>query len=192
MLALNPFNLMRATIVRALGWASAAFLAAAPVALAQDSGFARQAFFDGKISIELPVALKPMPADMVRTKYPNAKPPFAAYSDANGEVSVVLSHTVHPLAADNVGRQTQALRAQFEKLSQILRWHGTTVTQLGGRTVGILDFDSRAVDTQIRNKMMIAELGGRMLIVTFNLTKRHEAEWALIADRVLHSLRSDP
>lgn len=183
---------MRATILTVLGWTVAAFLAAAPVAVAQDSGLARQAFFDGKVSVELPVALKPMPADLVRTKYPNAKPPFAAYSDENGEVSVVLNHTAHPLAAENVGRQTQALRAQFEKLPHILRWHGTTVTRLAGRTVGILDFDSQAVDTQIRNKMMIAELGGRMLIVTFNLTKRHEAEWAPIADRVLRSVRFDP
>jgi hypothetical protein len=178
---------MHSLRLRGLGWIVTLMLAGHG-ALAQDARLARQSLFDGQVTIEVPVALPPMPEDLRRIKYPNARTPFVAFSDANGEVSVVVNWTTHALAAKDVETHTKAFRAQFEKLPHILRWHATSIVTLNGQPVGILDFDSQAIDTVIHNKMMIATSGGRMLIATFNLTKRHETEWAPIADKVLQSI----
>ena len=178
---------MRALVLRGLRAIVIAVLAG-HAAWGQDAKLARQSLFDGQVTLDVPVAFQPMPEELRRAKYPAARPPFFAFSDAKGEISVVVNWTTHPLEAKDVEGYTKAFRAQFEKLPPVLRWHGTTVDTRKGKPVGILDFDSQAVDTRIRNKMMIAATGGRMLIVTFNVTERHEAEWAPVADRVLQSV----
>jgi hypothetical protein len=159
----------------------------APAASAQE--FVRHTLLDGRVTVELPPTLQPMSEEMKRLKYPGANAPALAFSDTDGTVSFAISWTQNRLDPPNVGAQTRQLRAQLDAVSRVLRWHGSEVLTLDGRDVGLLDFDSKAIDTEIRNRLLLISLEGRMLLLTVNMTKALEPAWLPISERVLKSVR---
>jgi hypothetical protein len=161
----------------------------APAASAQDGAFVRHTLLEGRVTVELPPTLQPMSEEMKRMKYPGANAPSLAFSDTDGTVSFAISWTAHRLDTPNVGAQTRQLRSQLDAVSRVLRWHGSEVLMLDGRDVGLLDFDSKAIDTEIRNRMLLTSLEGRMLLLTFNMTKELEPAWLPISERVVQSVR---
>jgi hypothetical protein len=160
---------------------------AGPVAAvsAQDKTFERQTLLDGRLTVELPTLLKPMTDEQRLAKYGRGNAPPIAYADPSGDISFALNWTQHRMSRGEVETRTRQMREQIASVAPIKRWHDTKVETIGGRPAGVLDFDSERPD--VRNKIMLVELDGRILLVTFNMTKQHEAEWGLVADRVLRS-----
>jgi len=95
----------------------------------------------------LPPALQPMSEEMKRTKYPGANRPAIAFSDSSGAISFAISWTPHRIEAQSVGLQTAQVRGQLDKTARVRRWHATDVLTIDGREVGLLDFDTRAIDS---------------------------------------------
>jgi hypothetical protein len=158
-------------------------------AQAQNGALVRHSLLDGRVTVDLPQALQPMSEEMKRTKYPGARRPTVAFSNATGSVSFGLSWTAQRLDAQTVGLQTAQLRSQLDKTGRVLRWHGTDVLAIDGREVGLLDFDTKAIDADIRNRILLAVVDGRLLLMTINMTKTDEPQWRPLSDRVIRSLR---
>jgi hypothetical protein len=52
---------------------------------------------------------------------------------------------------------------------------------INGKEVGYLEFLTSAMDTEIYNLIFFTDLDGKLLLCTFNCTKKSIDEWSTIA-----------
>ena len=130
-----------------------------------------------------------MTAEQRRLKYPSDRAPQLIYTNESGSVNFALNHT-----QDKVGLRELPLFAL--KMESILKpnaseWFGTKPRTIVGRKWVTFEFQSAAVDTQIRNIMACTSLDNRLLFFSFNTTAEQESQWLPVGQAVIDSLRVD-
>jgi hypothetical protein len=179
----------RKRLLCAAGSCAALFLALAEPAFAQEAAVARRMLLEGRITLELPVSLQPLSDEMRRSRYPGNTHPPIAYADASGDVTLGADWTALPLQSHEIRARLAQLREEMVRVARVQRWHQSAVVVIDGREVGILDFDRRVLETEIRVKLAMVELDGRMALISFRIPKQNEGAWPAAAARALRSLR---
>ncbi len=81
------------------------------------------------------------------------------------------------------------METMFKRLHPSAVWFQSGLTTINGRAFFLLDLRTPALDTEIRNLMVGTSLQGRLLLITFNVTKQREARWLPTAQKILTSIK---
>ncbi len=159
-------------------------------AWAQSSqALAPKTLLGGTVEVLVPVGFAPMGEELLRVKYPRAQRPTLVYSDPSGAVNLALNHTANPLQPSQLAEVHQAMEATFKRMYPSAAWFQSGLVTIYGRRFFLLDFRTPALDTDVRNMMMGTAVQGRLLLVSFNVTKEREAHWLTAAKKILYSIK---
>ena len=145
-------------------------------------------FYDGNVTLLLPVSFRPMSEEMLRLKYPNQRRPSIVYTDPTGAVNVALNHTNDRIPKDAVSEAHNVMEQSFRNLYPSATWNRSEVLVKNGRSYFIMDLRTPAIDTEVRNIMFGSSLDGRFLLVSFNCTRELEPYWEPYGQRIIESV----
>ncbi len=156
---------------------------------AGDGGLARADVLGGKVSILLPQSFKPMSADHLARKYPNANRPSLVYTNEAMNINVALDHTVHAVTAAQLAAAYEQVAAGFRSTYPKATWFRSGLRDINGRRFFLMEVRTPAIDTEVRNIIVGTSLDDRLLMISFNATKALEKEWMPIGNRIIESIR---
>ncbi len=143
---------------------------------------------DDKVEILLPKDFGLMPEDMLNLKYPSANRPTLVYSDEDGTVNIAFNHTSSIASQKEIDDYEKYLVSTFNKSFPTASWEGHGVKEINGRKVGYIEVTTPAIDTQVYNLLFFTDLGGRLLLCTFNCTVKKKPIWLESAKKIFNSL----
>ena len=77
----------------------------------------------------------------------------------------------------------------FEIRYPSAEWKDSGIKTINGKEVGYLELVTPAIDTEIYNLMFFTDLDGKLLLCTFNCTKKSIDEWTPTAKEIMNSLK---
>jgi len=163
--------------------------AAADVSEVAEANLVRRAYFDGRVSILVPRDFRRMSAEDLRLKYPGRDRPSIVLTDPSTEVDVGFSHTSHPMTRDELPIYAARLRDAVRQRLPNARIFRADVSDIAGRLFMIFHMETQAKDTRIDNYLVATDMGGSMLVITFNSTVSRRAAWTGVRDRIIRSIR---
>ena len=149
----------------------------------------QKSFFDGQILIQLPDSFQPMKEEMLRLKYPSERRPTIVFSNDMGSVNIALNHTNNSVLPEEVPGLHKAMEGMFKNLYPSAEWYRSEVFDRDGRKYFMLDLQTPAIDTQIRNTIIGTSYKGKMLLISFNVTQELEKLWIGIGHQILNSVQ---
>jgi len=150
---------------------------------------ALRTFESGRLSMMVPTALKPASEKLARLKYMGRVPAKNILTDANGAVNLVVRLGPKPFPAKAVPTMAPYARKTFARRKPGLVWHTADTRTINGRVYAFLEFTSPALDTKVRNLMLISSVDGLMLVISFNVTVARQANWLPMARKMIASVR---
>lgn len=148
-----------------------------------------QTVLDGKLSLLVPEAFSVMDEEMLKLKYPSQRRPALVYTDQSGAINVAFNHTKDRIRQSEIAAFHKQVDGMFHNLYPTATWFNSSVTDINGRNWLMLDLRTPAIDTEIRNITVGTSLDGRLLLVSFNVTKELEDQWLEPAQTIIQSLR---
>lgn len=142
-----------------------------------------------KVEISLPKDFDIMPEKLMESKYPSDRRPTLVYSNESGGINVALNLTTNQANQEMIPAYQKNFVQTFENLYPSAEWKDNGVKTINGKTVGYLELITPAIDTEIYNLMFFTDLDGKLLLCTFNCTKKSIDEWAPTAKEIMNSLR---
>jgi hypothetical protein len=172
--------------------AGALLLFAACALQARAEDVREQSLLGGKATVSLPAELVAMPDEMKKLKYPTANPPQEVYANERGTISVAVSASPYP-GSHTLKALTPAMAAGLNKAGNVADWHKIGLRTIDGREFGVLEFNSKAVDTEIYNHIYITKRGDELIVFTVNSTVGLLDEWRSKFEAIVESTRvSEP
>lgn len=144
---------------------------------------------DGQVTLLTPQDFRPMSEDMLALKYPSVRPPKEVLTNERGSINIAFNHTDNAMRPDQVAAFHPALERMFRNLYPSARWNRSEVVTRDGQACVVLDLWTPAVDTEVRNLMLATSVEGRLLIVSFNVTRELDPEWGPLGVRIMESVR---
>jgi len=144
---------------------------------------------NGRLTVNLPRGFERMSQSMLEMKYPSESRPTVVFTNETGRVNIAMNHTADPVPPGGIPDVLDAMKRQFGTAYPTIRWNDTGMIEQGGRTWGRLDCVTPAIDTRIRNIMIVTSLDGRLLLVTFNTVEELESTWAGPGRAIIDSVR---
>ena len=148
-----------------------------------------KAVIDGKLSLLIPEAFSEMDEESLKLKYPSERRPTLVYTNGSGAINVAVNHTKNRMAPSDVGALHKQMDGMFRNLYPSATWFKSGVIDINGREWFALNLRTPAIDTEIRNIMVGTSVEGRLLMVSFNVTKELEHQWLEPAEAIIQSLR---
>ena len=143
----------------------------------------------GAVTVLTPDGFAPMSEQLLRVKYPSARRPTLVYSNPSGSVNLALNHTANPLQPNQIAEVHQVMEATFKRMYPTAQWFQSGLVTIYGRRFFLLDLRTPALDTEVRNLMVGTSVQGRLLIISFNVTKEREARWLTTAEKIIYSIK---
>jgi hypothetical protein len=142
----------------------------------------------GIVKMLVPTAFRPMPEEMLKLKYPMERRPTLVLSNEAGSVSLALKHTRNTLQDEQLAEAHRTFERMFRNLYPSAHWYRSELITLNGRRFALLELRTPAIDTEIRNLMLMTSVDGRLLLISANMTKELEGEWLDVANRMIRSI----
>lgn len=142
-----------------------------------------------KISLLLPLDFKLMDNETLIIKYPNTgNRPTEVYTNDKGSINIAFNHTTNALRKEELSQVKTVIR------QQLLNTKGVTIINSSSVKINnidfvIIEFMSKAIDTEIYNKMFITSLENRLLLGTFNCTSKDLNTWKPISNKIISSIK---
>jgi hypothetical protein len=144
---------------------------------------------EGKLSLLMPKSFTVMDEEMLQTKYPNERRPTLVYTDESSRINVAINHTANRISMAEIEDVHKYMDSTIRNTHPSATWFASDVIPVNGRQWFRLDVRTPAIDTEIRNVMMGTSVEGRMLLVSFNVTRELEEEWIEVARTIVQSLQ---
>lgn len=164
-----------------------AFVILAPLN-ASSQELAPRTFFDGQLTMLIPVGFEPMSEELLSFKYPHERRPTLVFTNPSGSVNVALNHTQNRMLDDQVPEFHPVMDLMFRRLYPSAEWNRSEAGERNGMRYSTLDLITPAIDTEIRNIMLAVSLDDRLLLVSFNCTRELEAQWAPLGQQIIDSI----
>lgn len=148
----------------------------------------QRSLLDGKVEILLPKGWKPMSEDLVKIKYPGAKPPKLVYSDVSGAISIAFNLTESNASQSTIEKYHEVLKQSLEKAYPDAVWEETTIREINGKRMGEFRLITDTYNDKIYNQMLFTDLNGKLLICSFNCVETKLKTWKPIAADIMNSL----
>jgi hypothetical protein len=151
------------------------------VLMSFDTELKERKVLKGKLSLLVPSNFTLMDEATLLLKYPNVgNRPNEVYTNDKGSVNVAFNHTNNPLKESELPQVKEAIKAQLSNTNGISIIN-TSDSKINGSDYVIVEFISKAIDTEIYNKMFITVLQGKLLLGTFNCKKDDLDKWKPIS-----------
>jgi hypothetical protein len=144
---------------------------------------------DGAVTVLIPESFSPMTEELLRLKYPRDGRPALAFANERGSVNLAMSLTGNAVRPEQIASLHKAVEATFKNLYPSATWYRSEIITQDGKTYFTLDLLTPAADTQIRNIMLGTSFRGRLLMLTFNVTRELEKDWLDTGRKMLSSIK---
>ncbi|MEZ4740786.1 MAG: hypothetical protein R2818_15845 [Flavobacteriales bacterium] len=144
---------------------------------------------NGKVELKIPSDFTIMSEEMMKFKYPSERRPTLVYSNETGGINVGLNLTENPADQAVLPSYKDQFVQTFKNLHPSAEWKSSGVKEINGKQVGYLELITPALDTKIYNLMFFTDLDGKLLLCTFNCTKKDEVAWTPTAKEIMSSLK---
>ena len=126
---------------------------------------------------------------MMKMKYPSERRPALVYTNKTGGINVALNLTQNKASQNLIPTYQDNFVKTFENLYPSADWKSKGIKEINGQKIGYLELITPAMDTEIYNLIFFTDLDGKLLICTFNCTKKGMTEWTPIAKEIMNSLK---
>ena len=144
-----------------------------------------------KLTLLIPQGFSIMDEEMLSLKYPSERRPTLVYTNESGSINLAINHTKDRMPQTDIGAFHKQMDGMFRNLYPSATWFESGVIDINGREWLTLNLRTPAIDTEIRNIMVGTSVEGRLLLVSFNVTKEQEDQWLEPAKAIVQSLRVD-
>jgi hypothetical protein len=159
------------------------FSAAFPVELE------KKLVLDNKVEILMPKGWKPMSEELIKIKYPGARPPKLVYSDNTGAISIAFNHTDSKAGAETLEKYSDVLKKSLENAYPDAVWKESGIREINGKKIGFFKVITDTPADRIFNYMLFTDLEGKLLICSFNCIERKLKEWRPVAEEMMGSIK---
>ncbi|NVK65015.1 MAG: hypothetical protein HWE22_10535 [Flavobacteriales bacterium] len=155
---------------------------------AQDAELEVKTLLNDRVELKIPTSFNIMSEEVMKLKYPSERRPEIVYSDESGGINVGVSFTDNQASQDDLFKLVETFEKTFSNVYPSAEWFGFGIQYVNDRKVGYIEFITPAIDTEIYNLMFFTDLDGKLLICTFNCTRKSIEEWSGTAHEILNSL----
>ncbi|QNR25144.1 hypothetical protein [Croceimicrobium hydrocarbonivorans] len=148
-----------------------------------------KSLLNGKVEIKMPKDFEIMSDELMKLKYPSDRRPTLVYSNESGEINVALNHTQNQASQELIPAYKDNFVKTFKNLYPTAKWKDSGLKTINGRKVGYIELVTPAMDTEIYNLIFFTDQGGKLLLCTFNCTKKSIEEWTPTAKQIMNSLK---
>lgn len=148
----------------------------------------KRSLLDDKIEILVPKGWKPMSEDLIKIKYPGARPPKYVLSDVTGGISLAFNHTDTRATQEQIEAYKGVLKSTLSNAFPEAEWLEDSVKMINGKKVGFCKVITNALSGRIYNQMFFTDLDGKLLICSFNVVENKMKDWRISADEIMNSL----
>ena len=148
-----------------------------------------KSLFKDKVELKIPIGFDIMSEDLMKIKYPSERRPTLVYSNESGGINIALNLTQSQANQEIISAYTDNFVQTFKNLYPSADWKDSGVKMINGKKVGYLELVTPAIDTEIYNLMFFTDLDGKLLLCTFNCTKKSIDEWTPTAKEIMSSLK---
>ena len=148
-----------------------------------------KSLLEDKIELKIPKGFDIMSEELMKIKYPMERRPTLVYSNETGGINVALNLTENKASQDLLESYVGTFENAFKNMYPSAEWKGSGVKDINGRRVGFLKLITPAIDTEIYNVMFFTDVDGKLLLCTFNCTKKSINKWKSTADEIMNSLK---
>ncbi len=151
--------------------------------------FETKSLLNDKIELKIPKDFEIMSEELMKLKYPFERRPTLVYSNESGGINVALNLTQNNASQELIPAYKENFVQTFKNLYPSADWKDSGIKVINGKKVGYLELVTPAIDTEIYNLMFFTDLDGKLLLCTFNCTKKSITEWTLRAKEIMNSLK---
>ncbi len=148
----------------------------------------KKSLLDNKIQLKIPKYFDIMSEEMMKVKYPSEGRPNLIYSDETGGINIGLSLTPSEASQELIPAYVNNFVQNFKNAYPTAKWKDKGVKLINGKKIGYLELITPAEDTQIYNLIFFTDLEEKLLLCTFNCTKKDMNEWTPIAKEIMNSI----
>ncbi|MDG1821785.1 MAG: hypothetical protein P8H25_00190 [Flavobacteriaceae bacterium] len=148
-----------------------------------------KSLLNDKVELKIPKDFDIMSEELMKLKYSSDRRPTLVYSNESGGINVALNLTQNQANQQLIPTYKDNFVQTFKNLYPSAEWKGNGIKTINGKEVGYLELVTPAMDTEIYNLMFLTDLNGKLLLCTFNCTKKSIAEWTPIAKEIMNSLK---
>ena len=148
-----------------------------------------KSLLNNKVELKIPKDFVIMPEELMKLKYPSERRPTLVYSNETGGINVALNLTQNKASSKLIPSYKDNFVQTFKNLYPSAEWKDSGVMTINGKEVGYLELVTPAIDTEIYNLVFFTDLDGKLLLCTFNCTKKSINEWTPIAKEIMNSLK---
>lgn len=145
---------------------------------------------DGAITMLMPAEFEIMEEALAEVKYPGEDKPDYIYT--NEDTTVNLTFTLDDsgqLANEEVEEVKNVLAKQMQRLHPGSKIEDSQTIEAGEKNIGYFSFDIPLIDGNLYNVMFFMELGGQLLMGTFNCSIYQKKQWKPIIRQMLLTIR---
>lgn len=175
--------------MKTIGISFLVVLAALTMALKGDVTLEERNLLEDRVSILVPDNFAPMTEELMALKYPSEGRPSLVLTNETGGINLAFNHTASRATQNDMESYKSYLEKTFKRTYSGSDWKGSGVKEINGRKFGYLEFVSQAIDTEIYNLMFFTDLDGKLLICSFNCTKKNIKQWEPIGKEIMNSTK---
>lgn len=120
----------------------------------------------------------------MKLKYPSERRPTLVYSNESGGINVTLNLTKNKATQELMEPYLDNFMNTFKNMYPSAEWKDSGKNVINGKKVGFLKLVTPAIDTNIYNVMVFADLNGQLLLCSFNCTEKSIKKWMKKADKL--------
>ncbi len=140
--------------------------------------------FENKFFLKIPKDFSAMKEEIKNRKYPNGNVPDYVYTNKKTTVNIAVSITDTSMNDNQIEEYLKALKETFQNFEDVK----TNTFLRDQRTIGEIEFVSKAVDIDIYNHMIVFSVDQKLVIATFNCTKKLQKDYKKLGDFVVDSI----
>ena len=148
-----------------------------------------KSLLNDKVELKIPKDFDIMSEELMKLKYPSDRRPTLVYSNESGGINVALNLTQNQASQQLIPAYKDNLVKTFKNLYLSSEWKDSGIKTINGKEVGYLELVTPAIDTEIYNLIFFTDLDGKLLLCTFNCTKKSIDQWTPTAKEIMNSLK---
>jgi hypothetical protein len=148
-----------------------------------------KSLLNDKVELKIPSDFEIMSEELMKVKYPSERRPTLVYSNESGGINVALNWTQNKASQELIKPYFDNLESTFRKSYPTGEWKDSGIKEINGKKVGYLELVTPAIDTDIYNLIFFTDVEGKLLLCTFNCTKKSINEWTPTAKAIMNSLK---
>lgn len=134
--------------------------------------------------IKVPKSFKQLTKEEIMKKY-NGEVPSIVFSNDDLTINVAISMTNNKMLNTEIKQYKEYMETLLKNSGEIIE---SKYFQVDGHNIGQIKLISKAVDTEIYNNMIFFSYQDKLVIITFNCTKKWKEEWQQVGDFIIDSL----